>query len=237
MLGLTLFTSIINGRLQEARLAGSLRLANADLQRTTDSLKTQIIERERTEAKLQAQLERLTLLDQISRAIGERQDLQSIFQVAIRSLEERLPVDFACVCRYDAADDALTVIRVGAHSQALAMELVLAEQSRVAIDQNGLARALRGELVYEPDIQSASFPFPQRLARGGLRALVVAPLMSESRVFGVLVVARQLPRSFSSSDCEFLRQLSTTWRSLPGRPNCTALCNRRMTICARPSRP
>jgi len=209
VLGLTLFTSIINGRMQEARLAGSLRIANADLQRTTENLKNQIVERERIETKLQAQLERLTLLDQISRAIGERQDLQSIYQVAIRSLEERLPVDFACVCRYDAGGNALTVIHVGAHSQALAMELALGEQSRLAIDQNGLSRAVRGELVYEPDLQALPFPFPQQLARGGLCALVVAPLQSESRVFGILVAARQRPQSFSSGDCEFLRQLST----------------------------
>jgi NO-binding membrane sensor protein with MHYT domain/nitrogen-specific signal transduction histidine kinase/CheY-like chemotaxis protein len=209
VLGLTLFTSVINGRMQEARLAGSLQIVNADLQRTTESLKAQIIERESTEIRLQAQLERLTLLDQISRAIGERQDLQSIYQVAIGSLEERLPVDFACVCRYDAADNSLSVIGVGAHSGALAMELALLEQARIAIDQNGLSRAVRGELVYEPDIQAVSFPFPQRLASGGLRALIVAPLQSESRVFGVLVVARRLPQAFSSGDCEFLRQLST----------------------------
>ncbi len=209
VLGLTLFTSVVEGRMEEARLAGSLRVANAELQRTTENLKAEIAEREHTETRLQAQLERLTLLDQISRAIGERQDLQSIYQVAVRSLEEQLPVDFACVCRYDEADSALTVIRVGAHSEALAMELALAEQSGIAIDQNGLSRAVRGELVYEPDIDASAFPFPQRLARGGLRALVVAPLQSESRVFGVLVVARQLPQAFTSADCEFLRQLST----------------------------
>ena len=168
-----------------------------------------ITDRKLAQARLQAQLERLTLLDQITRAIGERQDLQSIYQVAIRSLEERLPVDFACVCRYDAVDNALTVIRVGAYSQALAMEIAMDEQSRIEIDQNGLSRCVRGELVYEADIQQIPFPFPQRLARGGLRSLVVAPLQSESRVFGILVAARQLPQSFSSGDCEFLRQLST----------------------------
>jgi PAS domain S-box-containing protein len=168
-----------------------------------------ITDRKQAQAHVQAQLERLMLLDQITRAIGERQDLQSIYQVAIRSLEERLPVDFACVCNHDTANNALTVIRVGAHSHTLAMELALDEQSRIAIDENGLSRAVHGELVYEPDIQGATFPFPQRLARGGLRSLVVAPLQSESRVFGVLLVARQQPRAFSSGECEFLRQLST----------------------------
>ncbi|MEP7102188.1 MAG: ATP-binding protein, partial [Burkholderiales bacterium] len=146
--------------------------------------------------------------DQITRAIGERQDLQSIYQVAIRSIEERLPVDFSCVCNYDPADNALVVIRVGAHSQALAMGLAMDEQSHIEIDQNGLSRCVRGELVYEPDITDVPFAFAQRLARGGLCSLVLAPLQSESRVFGVLVAARVLPQSFSSGDCEFLRQLS-----------------------------
>ena len=167
-----------------------------------------ITDHKQAQARLQAQLERLTLLDQITRAIGERQDLQSIYQVAIRSLEERLPVDFSCVLHYDAVAGALTVIRVGAHSQALALELAMDEHSRIEIDRNGLSHCVRGELVYEPDVREIAFPFPQRLARGGLRSLVVAPLQSESRVFGILVVARRLPQAFDSGDCEFLRQLS-----------------------------
>jgi signal transduction histidine kinase/ActR/RegA family two-component response regulator/HAMP domain-containing protein len=173
-----------------------------------DVLQTEISVRLGAEQRVRAQLARLALLDQITRAIGERQDLQSIYQVAIRSVEEGLPVDFACICRFDAVDNALTVIRVGVHSQALAMELAFEEQSRIAIDQNGLSRCVRGELVYESDIQGTPFAFTQRLARGGLRSLVMAPLQSESRVFGILVAARQLPQSFDSGDCEFLSQLS-----------------------------
>jgi signal transduction histidine kinase/CheY-like chemotaxis protein len=88
------------------------------------------------------------------------------------------------------------------------MELALTEQARVAIDQNGLARCVRGNLVYEPDITQAPFPFPQRLARGGLCSFVAAPLLVESKVFGVLVAARRQAHSFSSGECEFLRQLS-----------------------------
>src|SRR6266496_1384317 len=53
-----------------------------------------------------------------------------------------------------------------------------------------------------------AFPFPSRLAQGGLRSLVMAPLPVESQVFGVLVVARVQAQGFSSGECEFLRQLS-----------------------------
>lgn len=171
-------------------------------------ISTDISERRVAQARLEAQVERLRLLDQITHAIGEHQDLQSIYQVAIRSLEERLPVDFSCICRYDSTDNTLTVIRVGAKSHPLAIALAMGEDAAVAIDTNGLSRCVQGELVYEPDVRVLPFPFPQRLASGGLGALVVAPLRSESRVFGILVAARAQPDSFSSSDCEFLRQLS-----------------------------
>jgi PAS domain S-box-containing protein len=167
-----------------------------------------ITERKLGEARVQAQLERMQLLDQITTAIGARQDLQSIYQVAVRSLEERLPVDLACICRYDAADETLVVARVGAHSLTLALELAMQEHARIPIDANGLSRCVRGELVCEPDLAASPFPFPQRLMRGGLHSLVVAPLQSESRVFGILVVARRAAHGFSSGECEFLRQLS-----------------------------
>jgi signal transduction histidine kinase/ActR/RegA family two-component response regulator len=81
--------------------------------------------------------------------------------------------------------------------------------AQVEIDENALARGVRGELIYEPDIAGSRFTFPQRLATGSLRALVVAPLTIEDEVFGILLVARRAAESFSSDDCEFLRQLSS----------------------------
>ncbi|MCI0539221.1 MAG: GAF domain-containing protein, partial [Verrucomicrobiales bacterium] len=171
-------------------------------------ISTDITERKQAEARLQAQLNRLGLLSQTTRAIGERQDLQSIFQVVIRSLEDNLPIDFGCVCLYEQTSEVLTITSVGIKSRPLALEVAMPEQSRVPIDQNGLSRCVRGQLVYEPDIGKVDFPFPKRLAQGGLGSLVVAPLLVESSVFGVLVAARREPKSFSSTDCEFLRQLS-----------------------------
>ena len=164
--------------------------------------------RKGAENKLQAQLERLNLLHQITRAIGERQDLRSIFQVVLKTLEEQQPIDFSCVCLFDPAAALLTVNSVGVRSKDLAKELALTEQVRVAVDENGLSHCVRGQLVYEPDLSQVPFPFPQRLAQGGLRSLVAAPLLVESKVFGVLLVARREAHRFSSGECEFLRQLS-----------------------------
>jgi PAS domain S-box-containing protein len=167
-----------------------------------------ITERRLAQAKVHAQLARLSLLQHITRAIGERQDIQSIFQVVIRTLEEQLPVDFCCICLYDPAENCVIVTSVGSRSEALAMELAMTKQARIEIDQNGLSHCVRGRLVYEPDITSVPFPFAQRLARGTLRAMVAAPLLVESKVFGVLIAARQQSHSFSSGECEFVRQVS-----------------------------
>ncbi len=171
-------------------------------------ISTDITARKDAEAKLHTQLERMGLLDEITRAIGQRQDNQSIFQVVVRSIEDQLPADFACLCLYDDMERALTVAAVGVHSQALALDLAMPERARVDIDENGLSQCVRGRLVYEPDIANVPFPFPRRLAGGGLGSMVCAPLQVESKVFGVLIVARFQPNAFVSAECEFLRQLS-----------------------------
>ncbi|HEU5124664.1 MAG TPA: CHASE sensor domain-containing protein [Verrucomicrobiae bacterium] len=190
------------------QLLNSIEERNSALRGANAALLQEVTERKGAENRVIAQLARLEMLHRITRAIGERQDLQSIFQVVIRTLEEHLPIDFCCVCVYEPAANQLIVTSVGIRSEATAMELAMTEQARVAIDQNGLSRCVRGNLVYEPDIVDSQFPFPQRLARGGLRALVAAPLLVESQVFGVLIAARRQPESFSSGECEFLRQLS-----------------------------
>ena len=174
-----------------------------DLGQAVQALESEVEQRKKTEKRLQTQLERLSLLDQITRAIAERLDLRSIFQVVVRTLEESLPVDFACICLYDSAAEVLTVTCVGVHSESLAMELAMTQQSRVEIDQNGLSRCVRGQLVYEPDLSVVDFPFPQRLLRGGLHSVVAAPLLFESKVFGVLIASRRQANGFASGDCEF----------------------------------
>lgn len=179
-----------------------------ELASSNAALQAEIAVRETAELKAHAQLGRLNLLHHITRSVGERQDLRSIFQVVIRSLEDQLPVDFCCICLYDQARSMLVVSCVGLRSAALAQEFAMGENAHIAIDKNGLSHCVAGELVYEPDIREVRFPFPEKLARGGLAALVMAPLLVENTVFGVLVTARLAPDSFNSGECEFLRQLS-----------------------------
>jgi PAS domain S-box-containing protein len=166
-----------------------------------------ITERKNAETRLQDQLGRLALLERITRAVGQRQDLRSIFQVVVRTLEDRLPADFACICSHEPLKDEVTVNHVGAKSAPLAQELGIAERTNIAMEENGLTRCMQGELVYQPDIAEVGFPFARQLAGQGLRSLVVAPLTIDTGLFGILIVARHKANAFGSADCEFLKQL------------------------------
>jgi signal transduction histidine kinase/CheY-like chemotaxis protein len=185
-----------------------VRARTRDLAQAVEGLESEVARRTQSEEKLQTQLGRLNLLDQITRAVGERQDLGSIFQVVVRTLEDSLPIDFGCICLYNPDTETLKVTCVGAGSEALAMQLALTEEAQIVVDQNGLARCVQGHVVYEPDIGRLDFPFPKRLSRGGLGSVVTAPLRSESNIFGIVVAARRQTDGFSSGECEFLRQLS-----------------------------
>src|SRR5262249_6716949 len=80
-------------------------------------ISTDITERKQDEERLRSQLARLSLLDQTTRAIGERQDLRSLFQVVLRNLEEQMPIDFGCACLCDPAQQTLSIACLGSKSQ------------------------------------------------------------------------------------------------------------------------
>ena len=180
---------------------GGLIWGTAALLHRSDSARTA------AEKKVRLHLERLNLLHEITRAIGVRLDAGSIYQVVSESVEENLNLDFDCFCEYDAVLQELVVVHVGARSKQLGLELGLTDRARIPIDGNGLKQSVGGELVYEPELAGVPMSFPQRLVKGGLHSLVVAPLCVEDRIFGVLVAARRAPSSFTSGECEFLRQL------------------------------
>ena len=160
-------------------------------------------------AKMEVQLERLQLLDHTTQAIGAHDEPARVFEVVLRALEDNLGVDLACIFTYQSEPQLLTVACVGERSLALAHKLGLEDRAQFEVDNNGMSRCVRGELVYESELDSPLPPFAARLAAGGLRSLVAAPLTIENEVSGVLLVGSRIANSFTSDDCEFLRQLSS----------------------------
>jgi len=175
----------------------------------TDELGTANVALRSEIGKTLTHLSRMELLNKIVRAIGERRDIASIFEAVVGNLEEHLPVDLACVIQCAPQDGRLTVCAVGPKSAPLALEVGLPLHATVESADDGLGLCASRVLVYQSEIGTLQFPLPQRLARGGLRGIVVAPLLVEhtGELFGALLVARRDPTGFSASDCEFLRQL------------------------------
>jgi nitrate/nitrite-specific signal transduction histidine kinase len=85
-------------------------------ERTRD-LQLEITERERAQEALQQQVGRISLLNQITQVISERQDLASILQVVLRQLEERAPVDMGGVFLLEPQSDTLAVAAMRRESQ------------------------------------------------------------------------------------------------------------------------
>ncbi len=208
------FQDVTTEKLQEEQvrlLEGRIRDRTAELEATNRTLLKEAAERRDADRRTMAQFERVNLLYQITRAIGGRQDLASIFQITILSVEDQLPADFCCLCLRDDMTSALRVSSVGFRSAALGHALV--EQGTIAIDANGLQRCLQGELLYEPDLSRLELPLTRRLALAGMGSAVFAPVKVESNQFGVMMIARTAPNGFSSSDCDFLRQFERTCRA------------------------
>jgi signal transduction histidine kinase/ActR/RegA family two-component response regulator len=174
----------------------------------TDAFNHMLTQIQESAGKLRAQLGRLSLLQHITRATGDRQDMRSIFQVVLGSLEDNLPVDFGCILIYEAATRSLSVGLVGARSHGYAAELGLTEGRDISVEDQDLSRCLAGELVHEPNVFGLDLPFARRFAGVGLQSLVAAPLVVENEVSGVVICARRNAHSFSSGECEFLKQLS-----------------------------
>jgi PAS domain S-box-containing protein len=182
------------------------RAANGGPERVLESV-TDVSERKAVERRLSAQLVRLNLLHGITRAIGERQDLPSIFQAVLGALEEELRIDFSCLCLYE-APDTLVLGGVGSKGARFAEGLGLAAQARLPLAANGLGRCVDGQLVHEPELEAAQVPIARSMVAAGLHSMVAVPLLVEQKLFGVLLVARTAAASFSSGECEFLGQLS-----------------------------
>ena len=189
----------------------SVRAAAAgvfELDQLTEAFNHMVGAIQTSEARLRVQLGHLSLLQHITSAIGERQDLHSINQVVVTTLERSMPIEFGCIARYDATSRLLTVASLGVASQSCGAQLGLLPGAEIVLDENGLATCLEGQLVYEPDSGQVPLPLLQRLAALNLKSVVMAPLVAEKTLFGVLIAARREANAYTSPDCEFLKQLS-----------------------------
>jgi signal transduction histidine kinase/CheY-like chemotaxis protein len=198
------------GQIQERDAA--LRESNDHLEQRvlarTEALRRENEERRRTEAALQQQVTRMSLLVQITRTISERQDTESILHVVLLQLEDHLSLDLGCVALFDPQAETLNIQALRLKNPLLASKLDFHEGVVLALADTGLDLCAEGQTVYVDDTLRGSSALAESLAVAGLRSAVAVPLLVENKLFGVLLSARLKPEDFSSGDCEFLRMLS-----------------------------
>ncbi len=192
-----------DSELQQAHDKLEIRVA----ERTKD-LRAEITEHQRTGSELRRQFVRISLLNQVTQAISERQDTDSIFHVMLRQLEDHMGLDLGLVALFDVRTQNLNVAALGIKDPLLAAVFDLHEGGLLSFKETGFALCEQRQTVYFADTLTEAAPFLKKLAETGWRSAVAVPLMVEETFFGVLVSARLKANGFNSGDCEFLRMLS-----------------------------
>jgi signal transduction histidine kinase/ActR/RegA family two-component response regulator len=180
-----------------------------ELDQLTGAFNHMLVEIQSSEGRLRMQLGHMSLLQHITRATSDRQDLASIFRVVLHSLKENLPIDCGFVLRQESVAETLTVQASTAASETEQVDLPSSLQTgaEVPVGTNGLSACIAGKLVYEPSAGALAMPLFQGLSDAGFESIVIAPLVAENTFFGALLVGRRKAHAFNSADCEFLKQL------------------------------
>ncbi|MAG81695.1 MULTISPECIES: PAS domain S-box protein [unclassified Limnobacter] len=162
-----------------------------------------------SERRSQAQLIRMNLLNEITRAIGNRHDLDSIYQVVTNSIEHELPADFCLTASYSELEKTITFRSLGNATEVSANRIGFYLHASIPAKGIHLDRALQGEFVYQPNLGGSMCLTGEGMHElAGLDSMVIAPLMHESKVLGIITTARKGLDAFSPDELEFLRQLA-----------------------------
>lgn len=173
------------------------------------AIERDITERKQAEQQSDAQLSRMSLLNQITRAIGNRHDLDSIYQVVTNTIENELPADFCLTASYSEQNGSITFRSLGKQTENAANKVGFFLHESIPARGVHLDRALLGEFVYQPNLSGSMCITGEGMHElADLDSMVIAPLMNENKVLGIITTARKGQDAFSEDELEFLRQLA-----------------------------
>lgn len=174
------------------------------LDQARENLERRVAERT---VELQAQVTRSNLLNQITRGMAQRQDLESILNVTLGQLESHVAIHFGCVYLFDPATQRLEVAALRGPLTTSAGQPLPAEELAIEPAEVEHLASAGNRPVYASDLARAHDPPFQKLAGTSLGSAVAVHLFVEEQRFGLLVVARNQPNGFTPRDHEFMRVL------------------------------
>jgi len=174
------------------------------LNEVNDKLEKRVSERT---ADLQQQLDRISLLNQITIAVAARQDAENIVLVVLQHLELNLPMDFSSAYWFDEAPGSLRVMACGSKSLPLARRFP--SLSGVPLTDTPFQMCVGGETIYLPDLSQCPAPMAHAISRVENFSLLGVPLFLDGRMLGLLLFLRRKLAGFSPAEREFIQSLST----------------------------
>ena len=191
---------------------GALKQANDELEKRVEErtrhLNLEIAERQRTEATLKEQFSRISLLNQLTRAISERQDLGSILQVVLRQLEDHFAIEAGLVGLFETDTQKLRIASARVKRSPQNLPPAWQVDETISLPDAGLELCARGEMIYLAETNGLTGLMADKFSKAGLASIVALPMLVENNLFGVIIAARAKEEAFSLEECEFLRTLS-----------------------------
>lgn len=159
---------------------------------------------EETKAHLQAKIQDLRTIYEVSTAIAGTLDAEEIFRILPERVMRTLGLNDFCILMYD-PDRRILVCRAGAETSAS-----LAGEFQLAPGEGVSGRVFEtGEPVYIPDVRSS----PEFRYYGGrrmdVRSFMCLPLLSRGKAIGVLNVNHSEPNAFDAESLATMRVLAS----------------------------
>lgn len=194
---------------QDVALHQARGLLEERVEERTQELRDEIAERRHAEERLREQVERVSLVNQLTRAVVERVDLASVFHVLLGHLEDQLTIDYGAAYTLSADGREFVLSAHGPKSGAIVASTGERIGESIPLAAPFLARAQQGE-IFEllPDAGVGQAELGKRLGRAGIRCAVVVPLQAEGALLGALLVGRFIESELGERERSFLRTLS-----------------------------
>jgi signal transduction histidine kinase/HAMP domain-containing protein len=185
-------------------MLAQIQARDIDLHRINDELERRV---EGRTLDLQQQLNRISLLNQITISVAARQDSESIVMVVLQQLELYLPLDYSSAYWFDPGTRVFKVMARGTKSGDLAqrhqipLEIPLADTAFEICEEGGM--------VYLPDLSKCNAPLARKISREQNYSCLAVPLFLDGKMMGLLVFMRHQLHGFDLAERDFIRSLST----------------------------